>query len=113
MPDIEDYRFGLIVIDGAEHTDDVIILPDRVVTKWWRQNGHALVLHDLSKVLEDLPERLVVGAGAHGRMRPAPAALEALRDRGIEVEVHNTEEAVRRYRAADAAHTAAALHLTC
>ena len=113
MPDIADYRFGHIIIDGAEHTHDVIILPDRVVTEWWRADGHALVLDDLAKVLDDLPERLVVGAGAYGRMRPDPAALQALQDRGIEVEVHNTDEAVRRYRAADAARTAAALHLTC
>jgi hypothetical protein len=113
MPDIGNYQFGRLVVDGTEHTKDVIILPNRVLAGWWRRNGHALVLDDLSGVLDELPERLVVGAGAYGRMRPDPDTLQALQDRGIEVEVHNTDEAVDRYRAADKRRTAAALHLTC
>jgi hypothetical protein len=46
-------------------------------------------------------------------MRPDPDALAQLRERGIEVEALPTEEAVRRYGELDAAHAAAALHLTC
>jgi hypothetical protein len=46
-------------------------------------------------------------------MHPDPKALEELRARGIEIEVLETHEAVRRYSALDAARTAAALHLTC
>jgi hypothetical protein len=46
-------------------------------------------------------------------MRPDPAALRALRERGVEVEVLPTEEAVRRFGQLDPARTAAALHLTC
>src|SRR5918995_1526396 len=49
--------------------------------------GHALVLKDLDEVLEERPERLLVGTGAYGRMRPDRGALETLRARGIEVEV--------------------------
>jgi hypothetical protein len=113
MPQIDDYRFGHIVIDGHEHTRDVIVLPDRVVGNWWRKDGHSLVVDDLADVLDDLPERLVVGTGAEGRMHPDPKALEELRARGIEIEVLETHEAVRRYSALDAARTAAALHLTC
>ncbi|MGH2786698.1 MAG: MTH938/NDUFAF3 family protein [Actinomycetota bacterium] len=113
MPNIDDYRFGHIVIDGLEHTRDVIVLPDRVVDNWWRVDGHSLVIEDLADVLDDLPERLVVGTGAYGRMEPDPNALNELRSRGIEIEVLETAEAVRRYSALDAAATAAALHLTC
>jgi hypothetical protein len=39
---IEGYSFGRVVVDGEEQTRDVIVLPDRVVTNWWRQDGHAL-----------------------------------------------------------------------
>ena len=46
-------------------------------------------------------------------MRPDPAVLRLLRERGVEVEVVPTEEAVRRYGELDPEHTAAALHLTC
>jgi hypothetical protein len=113
MPQIDDYRFGHIVIDGYEHTRDVIVLPDRVVGNWWRKDGHSLVVDDLSDVLDELPERLIVGNGAQGQLHPDPKALEELRARGIEIEVLQTDEAVRRYSALDAARTAAALHLTC
>jgi hypothetical protein len=113
MPRIEGYSFGRIVVDGERQTRDVIVLPDRLVTNWWRANGHSLVLADLDDVLEELPERLVVGTGAYGRMRPEHETIERLRKRGVEVEALPTGEAVRRYGELDPAHTAAALHLTC
>jgi hypothetical protein len=71
------------------------------------------VLTDLEGVLEELPEHLVVGTGAYGQMRPDPAVIERLRERGVEVEVLKTDEAVRRYGELDPRRTAAALHLTC
>jgi len=113
MPRIESYSFGQIVVDGESATNDVIVLPGRVVDNWWRKDGHVLVLDDLREVLDELPPRLVLGAGAHGRLRPDPGALEQLRERGIEVEALPTDEAVRRYGELDGAQTAAALHLTC
>jgi hypothetical protein len=113
MARIELYRFGRVVIDGTEQTRDVIVLPHRVVTNWWRRDGHALVLEDLEEVLEELPDRLVVGTGADGRMRPDPACLDQLMERGVEVEVLRTDEAIHRYEMLDQRRTAAALHLTC
>ncbi|HEX9416274.1 MAG TPA: MTH938/NDUFAF3 family protein [Gaiellaceae bacterium] len=113
MPRIEGYRFGRVVVDGEEQTRDVIVLPDRVVTNWWRAEGHRLVLADLDDVLEELPQNLLLGTGAHGQLRPDPEALEQLRERGVDVEALPTDEAVRRYGELDPRRTAAALHLTC
>lgn len=113
MARLEGYGFGHLTVDGGEETRDVIVLPNRVVRNWWRREGHALVLEDLDEVLDELPERLILGTGAYGRMRPDPATLEELRRRGIEVEVLQTDDAVRRYLELDPANTAAALHLTC
>jgi hypothetical protein len=113
MPRIDEYRFGHIVIDGEEHTKDVIILPGKVVANWWRKDGHALVMEDLEDVLGDLPSRLVVGKGAYGRLHPDPETLKTLAERGIEVEVLETGDAVTRYGELDETNTAAALHLTC
>ena len=113
MARIDEYRFGHIVIDGEEQTRDVIILPGRLVTNWWRRDGHSLVLADLDDVIDELPEHLVVGSGAYGRMHLDPAALEDLRRRGLEVEVFETAEAVKRYGDLNPRSTAAALHLTC
>jgi hypothetical protein len=113
MPRLEGYSFGRIVVDGEEHTRDLIVLPDRVVANWWRRDGHSLVMEDLEEVEEELPERLIVGCGAHGQLRPDPAVVEALERRGVDVEALHTAEAVRRYQESDERRTAAALHLTC
>ena len=113
MSEIEDYGFGRVTVDGREETRDIIVLPERIVRGWWRKEGHGLVLEDLDEVLDELPERLLVGTGAYGRMRPDPGALATLRARGIEVEVLPTADAVLRYRQLDPHKTAAALHLTC
>ena len=113
MARIEGYRFGRILVDGEEQTKDVIVLPERVLTNWWRAEGHGLVLADLEEVLEELPAHLIVGTGAYGRLRPDPKTLDELRERGVEVEALPTEEAVRRYGERDPGRTAAALHLTC
>ena len=113
MAEISDYSFGRIVVDGEEHRRDLILLPDRVVPEWWRRDGHSLAIEDLGGVLHELPERLVLGCGAHGRLVPDPAVIEALERRGVAVEALPTGEAVDRYRELDPARTAAALHLTC
>ena len=49
----------------------------------------------------------------HGRLEPHPSVLEALGERGVEVEAMPTGEAVERYGQLDPQRTAAALHLTC
>jgi hypothetical protein len=71
------------------------------------------VLEDLEEVQDELPERLIVGCGAHGRLQPDPSVVEALRRRGVEMEALPTDAAVERYGELDPARTAAALHLTC
>ena len=113
MARLEDYRFGHILVDGEEHTRDLIVLPGRVVPDWWRRDGHSLAMEDLDEVRDELPERLILGCGAQGQLRPDPAVIEALERQGIEVEALHTADAVRRYGESDERRTAAALHLTC
>jgi hypothetical protein len=110
---LEGYRFGHLLVDGEEQTRDVIVLPNRVVTNWWRKEGHGLVIEDLEDVLEELPGRLIVGTGASEQMRPDPDAVQRLKERGVEVEILPTARAVGRYSELNPASTATALHLTC
>jgi hypothetical protein len=116
MSRITNYEFGRIRVDGKEHTRDVIVTPSRVVGDWWRRDGHSLVIEDLDDVVDDLPQRLIVGCGHDGRLRPDPSVAEALARRGVEMEALPTTDAVRRYSELEAenpAAVAAALHLTC
>jgi len=64
---LDDYGFGRVTVDGSEQTRDLIVLPDRVVNDWRRRDGHSLVIEDLDVVLDELPQRLIVGVGAYPR----------------------------------------------
>jgi hypothetical protein len=110
---LESYSFGRVTVDGSEQTRDLIVLPDRVVTSWWRRDGHSLAMEDLEDVLDLLPERLILGIGAYGRLHPDPDVIAKLERRGTTVECLRTSEAVRRYGELDERRTAVALHLTC
>jgi hypothetical protein len=113
---IESYRPGRIIVDGDEHKRDLIVLPSRVLPNWWRRDGHSLVIEDLEEVIDELPERLVVGCGYAGRLEPDPSVIDALRSRGVRVEALPTDQAVARFEeleARDPTAVAAALHLTC
>jgi hypothetical protein len=113
MARLENYSFGRLTVDGQEHTRDLIVLPERVVTDWWRREGHSLAIEDLDEVLDELPARLVLGVGAYGRLHPEAAVIAELERRGVQVECLPTDAAVRRYGELDERRTAAALHLTC
>lgn len=78
-----------------------------------RRDAYELARENLDEVLGELPERLVVGTGAFGRMRADPELLVELRRRTIEVECLPTGAAVHRYGGIDPARTAAAPQLTC
>lgn len=115
-PHIKDYNFGHIVIDGERYEEDVIILPDRVVSSWWRDEGHTLQTQDLDAVLEAQTDVdvLVVGQGAYGRMSVPQETQQALEAAGIEVMPQETDKACQTYnRLRENGGVAAALHLTC
>jgi hypothetical protein len=113
-PEIESYRFGRIVVDGQTYDRDLVLLPDRVVEGWWRQEGHVLHTADLQAVFDAAPSVLVVGQGAYGRMKIPDETRQALQEAGIELIAFSTPRAVDRYNALrEKKSVAAALHLTC
>ena len=113
-PQIDSYQFGKIVIDGQVHTKDVILLPDRVLSGWWRKEGHALHVSDLEEVLAVKPSLLIVGQGAYSRMRVSSEVEETLKRMGIALISLPTGEACQEYNQQSTdTSIAAALHLTC
>jgi len=112
---IEDYRFGRIVIDGRPYTSDVIVFPDRVKDGWWRNEGHELCLADLEEVVQEKPEVLVVGTGKSGLMRVLPKTEEYLEQQGIKLKVERTAQACQTFNrlCGSGEKVVAALHLTC
>jgi hypothetical protein len=111
---VESYSFGRIVVGGETYTKDVIIYPDRVLSPWWRNEGHLLQPADLEDVVRFGPAVLIVGTGASGVMRVRAETVRFLEEKGITVYVERTDEAVERFnRAAGDKAVVAALHLTC
>jgi hypothetical protein len=113
---IDRYAFGMLVADGREIRTDVLITPAKVRDRWWRREGHVLRAEDLRALLDEHPERLVIGTGAYGRMRPAADLAWELAERGVIVEEMPTAAAVERINEllrVGATGWAGALHLTC
>jgi len=113
---IDRYRFGTLVVDGREIRTDVLLTPGGVQERWWRREGHVLHLEDLGALLGGHLERLVVGTGGYGRMRPAAGLERELAALGATVEVLPTAAAVDRINellGRGAVGWADALHLTC
>ena len=114
IPHIDSYNFGKIVIDGQSHSKDVILLPNRVIPNWWRNEGHTLSISDLTDVLAAKPQGLIVGQGALSRMQVPDEIGAALQIEGIDLIVLPTSEACQEYnRLSKEGEYAAALHLTC
>lgn len=113
-PEIQDYQFKHMVVDGDEYTRDLILLPDRVVENWWRKNGHRLGIEDLSEVLESRPEVLVVGTGAYGLVKVPQETRRAVEAAGIQLRAARTGKAWRLYNELrEQRPTAGAFHLAC
>jgi hypothetical protein len=114
-PEVESYSFGRMTVAGEEHTNDLILLPDRVLGNWWRDEGHRLAAADLDAVFEAEPETLVVGTGANDRMAVPEATRKAIEDAGIRLIAQPTGQAVETYNRErqGTGRLAAAFHLTC
>lgn len=112
---IDRYKFGQIVVGGQTYSSDLIIFPGRVDAAWWRVRGHELAVDDLSAVLAEPPEVLVVGTGRYGRLVVLPETEQALAERDVQLVAQPTQAACETYNELLQAgkRVVAALHLTC
>lgn len=114
MNKIDSYHFGQIVINGQKYTSDVIIFPDTVQDDWWRDDSHELALEDITAIMNENPEILLVGTGASGMMRVLPEVKQAVTAHHIQLIVQPTSEACDIYNELSLTQrVVAALHLTC
>ena len=114
MNTIDSYQFGEIVINGKKYSSDVLIFPDRVINNWWRKTGHELCLEDITEVLKEKLDVLVVGTGASGLMKVLPEVEEIARAQGIKLMVETTDKACDTYnQLGHSQRPVAALHITC
>lgn len=112
---IEEYEFGRIVIQGKLYTSDVIVHRNGVEEGWWRKEGHRVCREDIKRILDLNPEMVVFGTGAYGRVKVDGDVIEYLKNRGIDVFVLETEEAVKLFESLlkQGKNVVLAAHLTC
>jgi len=115
MPVIESYSFGRMVIDGVNFTKDVIIFPDgRILSPWWRLQGHVLTRDDLLELLAAGPGIIVCGTGAMVVLRPTAELKEFLIDHAIEFIAQRSSSAVETYnKMSGRSKVGGCFHLTC
>lgn len=109
---IDSYSFGRIVVDGVSYSRDLIILPDKIITTWWRREGHRLSVDDLKDIETVNIDNLVIGTGAYGLMKVDEGIKRKLEKRGIKVFAAPTKKAVEIYNSLEG-EKAGCFHLTC
>ena len=97
QPLIDDYDFGVMIIQGKVYRKDVIITPKAINDDWWRIEGHRLQIADVRDyVLEDV-DAVVIGTGYDGLMRVDDEVVNVFKSRGKEVFIAKTRDAVKVY----------------
>ncbi|AQT70296.1 hypothetical protein STSP2_03502 [Anaerohalosphaera lusitana] len=112
---IYSYSFGRMVVDGKEYHDDLVILPGKIVSGWWRIEGHVLNCEDLEEILEGDIDELVVGQGESCSMKINGGCRRMIEGRGIKLITANTKRAAEMFNDKVRHHVkvAGAFHLTC
>ena len=111
---IENYCFGRVIINHHTYYRDVIIFPHQISSPWWRAQGHLLQLEDLTTILREKPDTIVIGQGAYSQMVIEKKVQWALAETGIQLIATTTEIACQTYNDLfPQTKVIAALHLTC
>lgn len=111
---IERFAFGALTIRGLSYGEDVLILPDRVLPHWSRQEEHLVRLGDLTEALAEVPEVLLIGTGTQQSLKIAPELMAHTRSIGLELLAFDTRTTCAIYnQLLGKRRIAAAFHLTC
>jgi len=111
---IEEYGFGSMTINGKDYKNDVIILPDKIISDWWRKEGHKLHLEDLEFFQDYTPKVIVVGCGYNGLMKITREVRDYCTRNNIELLEENSRRAVKVFNDMSGnPDVVGAFHLTC
>lgn len=111
---IDSYSFGKMKIQDQIFTKDLIILPDKILSPWWRAKGHRIVMDDLSEVFDYTFEILVIGTGYYGLVKIDGEVWEQAEKKDISIITAKTSKAVELFNKNHLTKkTIGAFHLTC
>jgi len=94
---IEEYKFGIITIDGKNYDRDVQTDWNGEVLEWCKKDSHLVTAEDVRGAVDKNPESIVIGTGEEGMAVVSEEAKIFIREKGIELLVDKTEEAVKTF----------------
>lgn len=94
---IEEYKFGKITVDGQTYDVDIQTDWNGEVTNWNRQEDHIVGVDDVRQAVEKNPQSIVIGTGYEAQAQLVEEAKIFIQEKGIELFVDRTEEAVRTF----------------
>lgn len=94
---IEEYKFGVITIDGQTYHDDVEVRWTDEVLDWPRKESHVIDVEDVQRALEEKPDTIVIGTGQSGVAQVTEGAQKEIKLRGIELIIDKTEQATKTF----------------
>lgn len=112
---IEEYRFGFIAIDGKTYNCDVEVRWTGEALKWQRLESHVIGARDVKRAIEQNPETIIIGNGESGVARVTEKAKKFIKEKGVELIVDLTEEAVKTFNIKEGKQqrVIGLFHLTC
>ena len=111
---IESYSFGKMKFQGKVFTKDLILLPDQILSPWWRTSGHRITVDDLSVVFSYTFEILVLGTGYYGLVKIDQEVFEQAKQKKFSIITAKTSKAVKLFNKNYLTKTTVgAFHLTC
>ncbi|PMP67462.1 MAG: hypothetical protein C0190_03210 [Thermodesulfobacterium geofontis] len=116
---ISHYSFGNLIFKNTSYNKDLIIIKtsdgEKILSNWWRKEGHRLQVEDLEEVWKSPVKYLIVGTGASGLMKVDSEVEKKAKELNIKLEAYLTDQAVKRFNElySSEASVAGAFHLTC
>ena len=94
---IQEYRFGVITINGKTYNYDVEVRWTGEVLKWWRKESHVIDIGDVERAIEQNPDTIIIGTGEMGVAKVTENAQKFIIGKGIELIIDKTEETVKTF----------------
>jgi hypothetical protein len=94
---IQEYKSGVIIINGKTYNRDVEVYWTGEVLDWQREEGHIIDIKDLLRALGQNPDTIIIGTGETGKAKVTQECQDFIRQKGIELIIDRTEEAAKTF----------------
>ena len=120
-PQIDEISWGKIEVsspDGSERFKDVKLWPGGAREWDWRETGThhepGIQPEDVQELVDQGAKHVVLSRGMNRRLQVKDETLDWLEERGVETDVLETKQAVKRYNElAESEDVGALIHSTC